>query len=295
MKKLFNLWSDGLFAFFLWGISPIFWKQISDISSFHLVILRILSTLLTISIIIKMQRSSFLKAIQIKRSTYKYLCISSMLIGINWFIYVYAMTHNQVLQGSLGYFMSPVLSFILGIIFYKERLSFSQKIAFASFILAIFILIYGNKEIPWIALTLSSTFAVYGLVKKKLSISSNISLFYENLFLAPLCIVFLIKDYDALGFNALNLKSILFIAFSGLFTYLPLYYFSNAAKKLKLSILGTLQYIAPLGQFLIGYFIYDEEFNFIQLIAYSLVWLGIIVFTTETLLSIKREDENIRN
>jgi chloramphenicol-sensitive protein RarD len=269
----------------MWGMFPLFWKQLKNFASVDVVTIRIVITLITAFIIAKLSRISL--NIKLSKSQKVKVVTATLLIGLNWFIYVYAINAGKVLEGSLGYFMGPGVSFLLGVFYLGEKLNFMQKFAFSLFAISIGLLAFQSASFPWIAIGLALTFAFYGLIKKQLAIAPQISLFYETLILAPPCLAYLFF-FSSVGDYNFHSSDLFFLALSGLVTYLPLHFFAKAASGLKLSALGTMQYLAPLGQFLLGYFIYREPLSETSLFAYSLVWLGVIIFTTSSMISIPK-------
>ncbi|MCB9091257.1 MAG: EamA family transporter RarD [Halobacteriovoraceae bacterium] len=275
-------------SFFLWGMFPLFWRLLQAIDSIQLTCFRILLVTLTSLILIYIAApnySAFKKVFWISRQHFMRLMLSSFLIGINWFTFVYAVNSHQVIQASLGYFTSPLLSAFLGIFFLKEKLKNIQWISIFLFIMSLVILSWNLTTLPWIALSLASTFSIYGLIKKHIPFSPRLSLFYEALILSPLCLVYTFY-YD--GFSQLTnlpITTLIILVCGGPVSYLPLHFFSKAAQRIPLSVLGILQYIAPIFQFSTGRFVYGEPFSSRQLTAYSLVWLGIILFTTPQIIS----------
>ncbi len=269
--------TNAILAFGLWGISPLFWKQLKLIPSAELIAWRIILTFLSILLLLLTQKK--IDQINFKYIPIKKVITASILIAINWLVFIYAVNSSQVLQGSLGYFMGPLFSFFIGFFWLKEKVGPIQIVALVCFISAIFIL-SNRAGLPWISLTLAITFAVYGLIKKQVKLIPQVSLFYETLFIIPFCLIYILLNEGMI--QNLPFGKLPYLITAGFFTYLPLHFFAKAAQTIKLTTLGVLQYLAPLGQFLVGRFIYNEPFETYQIWAYALVWLGIILFTSNS-------------
>jgi len=244
-------------AYFLWGVLPIYWKQLHNISSFEMIGYRILLSFLTVSLILMWGKnwSKFISSLSCPGVLFTYVT-ASVLIGINWLIYIWAINSNYIIETSLGYFITPLLSVILGLIVFKEKLRIGQWIPvfLAAMGMIYMALTYG--KIPWIALGLAISFGFYGLVKKKAPLNSLFGLTIETGFLlipALVYIVITIKSGSNAFLHNVSPKEFLVI-FAGIVTAFPLLLFASAAPKISLSQVGILQYIAPTLQFLIGFF-----------------------------------------
>jgi chloramphenicol-sensitive protein RarD len=214
------------------------------------------------------------------------LGLSTLLIAANWLAFIYAVTHGEVLQASLGYFANPLLNVLLGVVVFRERLRLLQGLsivlAFAGFV----VLAFFVGEIPWIAATLAVTFALYGLMRKIMPVDGLVSLTVETLYLLPLAVAFLeylvylrATQSDVSG----GLDTYALLALSGPVTTLPLLFFGAAARRLKLSTMGILQYLAPTLQFTLAVVVFHEPFKAAQLASFACIWTGIIIYTANSL------------
>ena len=271
-------------AYIIWGLFPIYWKQLHNVPALQLVGNRIVwSFLLLIGIVFFTKQFQSFKTEAFSWRVIGVYSIAAVLIGVNWLTYVWAVNAGFIVETSLGYFINPLLSVLLGVIFLRERLRPMQwlPIGLAALGVAYLTAIYGR--LPWIALVLAFTFAIYGLVKKTAPLGSLHGMTLETgiLFLpALLFLLFVQKSGNGALFNDGTRTTILLIG-AGVVTAIPLLMFASAAKLITLTMVGLMQFIAPTIQFLIGVFIYNEPFSHNQLIGFSIVWLALILFFVE--------------
>lgn len=209
------------------------------------------------------------------------LLVTGLLLTFNWGLYIYGVNADRVVETSLGYFINPLVSVMLGFLFLKERLSRGQKLAFllASIGVANFVWHFGAA--PWIALALAFSFAFYGLLRKVVSVAPMVGLAVETLLITPVALAF-VGYQAATGGGHLGMTwsiSLLFIG-AGVATSLPLLWFNNAAKRLQLSTLGFLQYVAPSLQLMLGVFLYHEPFTRTHAVTFGFIWLALIIYST---------------
>ena len=210
--------------------------------------------------------------------------LASMALGINWLVYIYAIGINRVVEASLGYFMSPLMSIALARLFIGERINGTQAIAVALASCGVLWLAFLGGQIPWIALLLSISWSFYSLLRKKAVLPVIPGFAIETLLMLPFAVAYLFYLSSLGEYQFLNLptKIILLIIGTGVLTSYPLLFFAAAAKRIRLNTLGILLYINPSLQFLIGLFILKEPFDGIQFIAYIFVWLAVVIFTTSS-------------
>jgi chloramphenicol-sensitive protein RarD len=268
-------------AFLFWGVLPIFWKLLSHVPSEEVLAHRIFWAFVFLILLLWVNKKLKIKALFKNRKLLASLVITSVLIGINWGLFVYAVNTNQILEASFGYFINPLVSVLLGITILKEKLS---PLKIAALLLAVCAVIYMTIDfgkLPWISLGLAFAFGLYGLLKKTAPISSLQGLAIETLFLAPFCLSFIIyKMISGTGmlFTHSFYTDILFVS-SGVVTVLPLFWFAKGAKRIPLSTVGILQYITPSIMLLLGVFIYGEEFGATRLISFSIIWVALAIYT----------------
>jgi chloramphenicol-sensitive protein RarD len=209
--------------------------------------------------------------------------MSALLLGTNWLIYIYGVNSGQVVETSLGYFINPLLSVALGVIFLRERLRAMQWVPIGLAALGVLYLTLQYGSLPWIALALAFSFGMYGLLKKiaPLGALHGLSLETGILFLPALSYLLYAESQASGSFGHLGLDVTLLLAFSGVITALPLLMFARAARAIPLVLVGILQYIAPTVQFLLGVFLYQEPFTFTRLLGFAIIWLALFIFTLE--------------
>jgi chloramphenicol-sensitive protein RarD len=272
-------------AYALWGLFPIYWKLLHHVPATQLFGHRIFWSFLWLAIVLAAtgRLGTFRKAIINKRAAVIYYS-AALLIGINWLLYVWAVNAGFIIETSLGYFINPLLSVLIGVIFLRERLRITQWIPVGMAAAGVLFLTYVHGSPPWIALILASTWATYGLLKKLAPLSSLHGLGLETGILSIPVIVYLVYcEISGQGvFLHHGISTDLLLAGAGIVTTVPLFLFAVAVRKIPLSLVGILQYIAPTMQFLIGLLIYREPFAATQLIGFSIVWLALILFAIES-------------
>jgi len=283
----------GIGAYVCWGFFPIYWKSLHQVPATQLIGHRILwSFLLLIAIILFAgQWGEFRKTINSK--VIRIYSIAAVLIGINWLVYVWAVNANYIVETSLGYFINPLLSVLLGVIFLKERLRIAQWIPVILASLGVAYLSYVYGRLPYIALTLSVSFGLYGLVKKISPLGPLHGLTIETgiLCLPALFYLIFVESNGTGAFLHTGPTSALLMIGAGLVTTIPLLMFATSARLIPLWVVGLLQYIAPTLQFIIGVFIYKEPFSHEQLIGFSIVWIALIIFLVENYVATRASAE----
>ena len=285
MDKKGLLFALGAYA--AWGVFPIYWKLLQHVPALQLISHRISWSFVLLLAILTLNGSA--KTLVRQMADLKTLltyALASVLIGINWLFYIWAVNAGFIVETSLGYFINPLISVLLGMIFFKERLRPMQWIPVSLAVIGVVYLTISYGRLPWIALILAFSFGLYGLVKKKASLSAANGLTMETgLLFIPALGYLLFSEWNGSGvFTRTGLRADLLMIGTGLVTTLPLLMFASAARRIPLSMVGLLQYLAPTIQFLIGIFIFHEPFSIQQLIGFGLVWLGLIVFVSEGLL-----------
>ncbi len=276
----------ALSAYLMWGLFPLYWKPLESISALQLVGHRIgwSFILLFIVILVTRQWRAFRDAASSMRIIRIYL-IAAVLICVNWFTFVWAVTHGFVLESSLGYYINPLFSVLLGVTVFHERLRPVQWVPIVLAAMGVLYLTYSYGSVPWIALTLAFSFGTYGMVKKIAPLNSLYGLTLETGLLFIPALAYLI-GCELAGQGAFlhsgPVKDWMMVG-AGLITTVPLLLFAAAAPRVPLSTIGILQYINPTMQFLVGVLLYKEPFTHDRLIGFGLVWLGLILFWAEGL------------
>ncbi|MBW8351971.1 EamA family transporter RarD [Bacillus sp. IITD106] len=281
---------EGIFyaiaAYSIWGILPIFWKQIVDVTAHEVLANRIFWSFwfMVIVLIFSKKLPLFMKSLkQFKEEPKKFaaLAAASILVSGNWFLFIWAVNNDKVVESSLGYYINPLVSIILGIIFLKESLSRMQMFSFFLAVVGVFILTISYGKFPWVSFGLALTFGVYGLVKKIIKVDSSIGLALETLLIMPVAFIYLsihmVNGSSAL-FSGSFINDILLIA-SGAITAIPLLFFAKGVQKIPLYLMGFIQYIAPTMMLILGVFIYGEPFGVTRLIAFAFIWSALALVT----------------
>jgi chloramphenicol-sensitive protein RarD len=275
-------------AYFIWGLVPIYWKLLKNIPATQLIGHRIVWSFLLLALILFITRKwSELRGSVSDRRIILIYFVAAVLCGFNWFIYVWAVTAGFIVESSLGYFINPLLSVLLGVLFLRERLRLFQwvSVGLAGTGVIYLTMIYGR--LPWIALSLAFTFGFYGLAKKLAPLSSANGLTLETGMLFIPGLLFLVyQNHAGTGaFLHMGFGSDLLMAGAGFITTIPLLMFASAAQRIPLTTIGVMQYMTPTLQFLLGVLVYKEPFNSRQAIGFGIVWVGLIVFCLESLIS----------
>lgn len=281
----------ALGAYILWGLAPIYFKQIQTVAPLEVIAHRILwSVPLLAGFLWLRDGADFLQRMQLPLKTVGVLLISGFLVAFNWLVFVFAVMNNQILATSLGYFIGPLVSFLLGFLFLKERLTTIQT---AGVIIAASGTVYLGWFLgtpPWISLTLAFSFGIYGLVRKMLDVGPMVGLLWETLLLATPALLYVLwsaeKGTLAFAHGGLRLDTLLILA--GLVTVLPLVWFNVAARALRLSTVGFFQYIAPSLTFLLSVFIYGEIFTQGHAVAFSCIWFALAMVSVENVIRSRR-------
>jgi len=272
-------------AFLIWGLSPIYWKVLRNIPAFEIIMHRVIWSFLFLIIILVFQRhlNELLAALK-NRRTFLILFPTTILLGFNWFIYIWAVNNEHILQASLGYFINPLINVLLGMVFLRERLRPLQAVSLVLAGIGVLYLTFHYGEFPWIALSLAFAFGFYGLIRKVAPVSSLVGLSVEMLFLALPALAYIVF-LDNKGTGALfriSIKIDLFLMGAAFLTALPLLLFTLGARRLNLSTVGFLQYIAPSCMFLLGVFLYNEPLLNAQILAFVLIWTAILIYSTDS-------------
>ncbi|WP_096027218.1 EamA family transporter RarD [Campylobacter lanienae] len=268
----------ALATFIMWGVFPVFFKFIQGISATEVLAHRIIwsSVILFIVLIVTKKLTSLKRIAKIKKVILT-LAITGILIASNWGIFIYAINQNEILATSLGYFINPLFSILLGAIILKEELSPALKLSIFIVFIAIGIQIYALGKMPFISIMLPLSFALYGLLRKRLGVRTFEGLFIETMILSPFALIYLIylslvsSSEFGLNFNGI----MLFL--SGFITILPLLTFNASTKYLKLSTIGFLQYISPTLSMLIAVFVYNEILDLYKIISFVLIWISLAI------------------
>jgi chloramphenicol-sensitive protein RarD len=278
----------GLSAYTIWGFIPVYFRAVSHVPSAIVLCHRIIWSALFMGVLVSVRRDwkPILAAVRSRRNLVL-LSAGALLMAVNWLVFIYAVATHQLLQASLGYFINPLLSIALGMIFLRERLRGAQWVAVAIAALAVGNLALRATTFPWIAISLAGSFGFYGLVRKKVDINSVHGLLVESAVLLPLAAVAL----AALPPARPTTTTLGLLSLSGVITAVPLLFFGGALRRLKLSTMGFLQYVGPTFQFLVATCLFHESLDRVKLGSFALCWLAIAVYVGDSVL--RREPQPI--
>ena len=278
----------GLGAYVLWGFFPIYWKVLHQVSALQVIGHRIgWSFIVLILYILLTKQWQEFRSVAFKPKTIGIYAVAGVLLSLNWLVYVWGVNAGFIVETSLGYFINPLLSVLLGVVFLRERLRPAQWIPVILAAIGVIYLTVVYGRLPWIALSLAFSFGIYGLVKKLAPLGSLYGLTLETAMVLPIALTYLVfVEINGTGaFLHDGARIDLFLAGAGVVTTIPLLMFASAAKQIPLTMIGILQYIAPTLQFFIGVFIYKEPFIRSHLIGFGIVWVALIIFWVENLLA----------
>lgn len=275
----------GILAFTAWGLLPIFWKLLGALSAEEILANRFIWSFVFLALILlgtgqyRKVRESLLGKRNIGLIT-----LASLIISFNWFTFIWAVNSNYVVEASLGYFINPLVVFLLSILVVKERLNRGQYTALGLAFVGVAILTYLYGRIPWVALILAVTFALYGLIKRYLPVDSLVGLSLETLIITPLAVAYLVyRTLSGTG-NLAGLPplTMALLPLAGVVTATPLLWFTRSTRLIKFSSVGFLQYIAPTLTLLLGIFLFKEEFSAGHLLGFSFIWAALLIYTFAT-------------
>jgi len=282
-------------VYFLWGALTLYWKELRDFDPFELIGWRIASSVVVLVVVMSATRRLRPLLIALRNpQLFLRISLASVLLTINWATYVWAVVNDHVLETALGYFIAPVLTIVIGVGVLHERLRLIQKIAVAFAVGGIAVLTIAYGRVPWIAITIASSWSFYAYLKKKVPLQPLESLTAEVLVLAVPAIAFLFatwNDVDSVS-NTANFTEWIFVAFTGVITAVPLLMFASASQRTPLTILGPMQYIVPTMNFLIGWLLFDELLTSSKVAGFALIWVCLALVLTD-LFRTQRQQQNV--
>jgi chloramphenicol-sensitive protein RarD len=283
-------------AYVIWGIFPIYWKWVDHVPALQVIGHRIVwSFVLLICVVLATRQTKALRSLLSGRVLRMYL-VAGILLSINWLVYVWAVNADYIVETSLGYFINPLFSVLLGVVFLRERLRLSQWVPIGIAGIGVIYLTFVYGSLPWIALTLAGTFGIYGLVKKLAPLGSLFGLTLETglVFLPALAYLIFseVSGNGAFGHAGRLSDGLLFGA--GLVTTVPLLMFASAAQRIPLTMVGIMQYIAPTLQFLLGVLLFKEPFTSAKLVGFAMVWFALILFWVEGVIARRAQKQLVK-
>jgi chloramphenicol-sensitive protein RarD len=282
----------GIGAYGMWGLFPLYWPLLEPATPLEILAHRIVWSLAFVGLLVWLRRRyATVRAALVDRRSRFTLVVASLVIGVNWFLFIWAVNNEHVVETSLGYFINPLVSVALGVAVFGERLLRAQWVAIGIATAGVLWLTVEYGRPPWISLVLALSFATYGVAKKKADVGAVQSLTVETMVLAPIALGYLLAlQVGGDGqFGQHGLGHTLLLAGAGVATALPLLCFGAAATRIPLSLVGMLQYLTPTLQFLIGVVLYGEPMTPARWVGFSLVWLALVVFTGATLRHRRRQ------
>ncbi len=281
-------------AYLLWGLLPIYWKLIQEVSSYEIVFHRMIWSFVFCVLLVSVKHNwQWLNKLRNLRTLVTF-CVTATLIGINWLTYIWAVNSGFIVETSLGYFINPLVNVLFGVLFLKERLRIGQLTAILLAAAGVLYLTFHYGRFPWIALILALTFAIYGLLRKTAALGSLEGLAAESgiYFIPALALLIFMQVQGSGAFGHCGVIQSLLLMLTGLITALPLLLFAAGARKITMTSLGILQYIAPTLQFLIGVFIYHESFPASRFRGFLIIWIALVIYTLESLWSRRKLQVN---
>ena len=286
--------SFALIAFIWWGLSPLYWSLLKAISGSEVLAYRIFFCLIILFLLlIGTKKLKELKVTFKNKKVMGLLLISSLMIGTNWYAFIYSINTNQVMQTSLGYFINPLLNIVIASLFFKEELKTFEKVSLLIALCGVIILSTLGSGFPWLSFLIAITFATYSAIKKIIALDTFQCLFIETLYLI-LPVTYFIINLEVTGSGHItSYPTNILLILGGAVTLTPLIFFSVAAKNLEFKVLGFIQYISPSIHFLLSVLYYKEPFHKEQLAAFSLIWLSLAIYTCKNFMTIKKNSIKI--
>ncbi len=271
-------------AFVIWGLTPIYWKLLKAISAPEILAHRIAWGFVFVAVWMTLRHRWAELAAAVRRPrTLAALLVSTVLIAINWGVFVWAVNTDRVLATSLGYYINPLVNVLLGMVVLGERLNRRQWTAVGLAVAAVALLTYQVGHLPWISLVLAFSFGTYGLLRKVVRADAVVGLTFETAALMPVAVGFLCfqeqRGVAALGHQ--GIETDLLLVFAGAVTAVPLILFTLGVRRLPLSTAGLLQYLAPTCTFLLAVFVYGEPFSPVQAVSFALIWIALFIYTAD--------------
>ena len=282
----------GLTAYGTWGLMPLYFGAVGGVTPLEILAHRIVWSVVIVSALLTLFGSwpDLVRAVRSRRIL-SLLIVSAALVSLNWLVYIYGVWTQRVMENSLGYFINPLFTVLLGVLFFRERLRRWQWFALGLATVGLGYLIYTVGELPWIALAIAGTFGLYGLVRKTVPVDGLVSVAIEMMLLAPAALAGLGYGISsgAAVFRNQSAATDGLLLLSGIVTMIPLLCFGQAVRRLPLSTLGFLQYLAPSMQFLLALWVFHEPFAPAKRISFGCIWTALLIFTVDALLAHRRK------
>ena len=273
-------------CYVLWGLLPIFWKLLANVDSVYVLAQRVLfSCIFCLAIILLKKNGSSVKNILKSKTERRRYFVCGILISINWGVYILTIAIGKILEASLAYYMNPLFSVVIGALIFKEKLSAVQWVSVGLALVGVMISVIAYGNVPYLAIIIGLSFALYGAMKKTIKAESEVSICMETMSVLPLALAFIV--YAQLSgyttFSSLSNAEMLLLAASGAVTSIPLMLFAKGIRKTSITTSGILMYINPTLQLLVGVLIYNEVFTKMNAITFAFVWAAVILFVLDSL------------
>lgn len=276
------------------ALLPLYWKLLDQIPATEILAHRILWSFVFMCAILYFNKQ-FKSCIEVLRDRSNIVRIScaTILITINWGLYIWAVTSGHILESSMGYYMNPLIVVVLGVVILKEKLSIWQLLSLIMAAIGVCIITISYGQIPWVSLMLALSFALYGLMKKTIPVGSTVGLGLETAFLMPFVLAYIIfRQANGIGaLGNISIATTIILMGSGVATALPLLWFAKGAKRIPLSSIGFLQYISPTISLLLGVFVYKERFTPVHLLSFGFIWCGLIIYSVTQVNQIRKKSK----
>ena len=281
----------GILCYGTWGFFPLYWKMLQHVPPVEILCHRMFwSMVFMATLFVGIRRYPVRQHVRTRRQ-FLLLFLTGALMAANWGVYIWAINNGHIVQSSLGYYINPLLNVLFGFLFLKERLNRVQCVSLLLAVIGVTYLTVDFGSFPLISIVLALTFALYGLVRKKIDIDATSALTVETIYMSVPALAYLVVTFLQ-GNNALNdfhLPTALLLAMGGVVTALPLLWFGKAAERIPLSTMGFIQYLSPSLQLLIGVIIFGEPFTTSHVVCFSCIWLGLILFSADSVIRSRRK------
>ncbi len=276
----------GASAYGIWGMLPLYWRLLDGAGAVEVLAHRFVWALVVMTVLLRVRpHAGWWRELKQRPAALRLLAAAGAVIAVNWYFYIWGVNHERVVETSLGYFISPLITVVAGVVLFRERLRGPQKVALGLAAAAVVWLTVDYGHVPWVAIGLALTFATYGVLKKKAATGAVEGLVVEATVVLPFVLGYLVwlEFMGQAAFGHDGWSTTLLLMAAGPATAIPLLFFTGAARRIPLTYLGLLQYLTPTVQFILGVFLYGEPMPPGRLIGFALIWTALAIFTAENL------------
>lgn len=273
-------------AYTMWGVAPIYFKLLQQVPALEILAHRIIwSFILVLLLIVGLRRWQRIKPVVTNKKQMLRLTIATFLLGGNWFLFIWAINNDHILDASLGYYINPLLNVAIGMVVFAERMRRMQLVAIALAVIGVLIQVISFGSVPWVALALACSFATYGAIRKRLPVDSMTGLWLETTILLPfmLIYVFFFANSGASDMTSNTWQLNLLLIAAGIVTTAPLLCFTAAAQRIRYATLGFFQYIGPSLMFILAVWVYAEPLAADKLVTFAIIWAALALYSLDTL------------